>query len=373
MQAALLAGMGPELSSWRGLYGGAAEGAAYYAACETAVPPAFTFFAVGVYEGSRLVAGAPGFQARFRLDTGLNGMSRRAAGLLGDVKLVGLGSPHADRCALTFARDFDRDARLQATSLMLDVLEGERRASRAQAVILKNIDRSQRADLAPAFERSGLQAIEALPVALLDVPSTDAAYIASLSANMRSNMRRKLKRASSIQVDVRDEIGDLAGTINALREETRARAETDYGVFEEVAPDYFAAVLKQMPGRALLPTYWLDETLVGFSLVLIGDDEIVEKYTGMRYPLAIDHGVFFLNWMTIVRLAAERGIKRFRAGETTYLTKARLGCRLHRSWIYARGGNAVANAGLRLARPWIGLDRSDPDLKRLGGEAPYAD
>ena len=82
-------------------------------------------------------------------------------------------------------------------------------------------------------------------------------------------------------------------------------------------------------------------------------------------------GVVFLNWMTQVRLCIEHGIPQLHAGETTYLTKARLGCKLHRSWIYFHHSHRALNGIFALLSRWLAFDSTDPDLRRLGVAAPY--
>ena len=83
------------------------------------------------------------------------------------------------------------------------------------------------------------------------------------------------------------------------------------------------------------------------------------------------HGVYFLNWMTMVRMCLEMGIDELRAGQTTYVTKCRLGCTLERSWIYFRHRTPAYNFMCRLLKTLFAIDRIDPDLKALGKQAPY--
>ena len=118
--------------------------------------------------------------------------------------------------------------------------------------------------------------------------------------------------------------------------------------------------------------YWKGDVLIGFAFVLIEPGRLIEKYNGMRYPDGPDNGVFFLNWMTQVRMCVERGIPELHAGETTYLTKARLGCQLHRSWVYFRHRRPALNYIFRLMSRMVSFDSADPDLRRLGADAPYA-
>ena len=47
--------------AWDRLFGAASEGFDYYLACESAVPPMFSFAALGVFHGDTLITGAPPF------------------------------------------------------------------------------------------------------------------------------------------------------------------------------------------------------------------------------------------------------------------------------------------------------------------------
>ena len=101
-------------SAWDALFPGEAEGWAYYAACEAAPPPAFTFQAIGVYAGERLIAAAPIFRLTYGLDTPLQGRWRGLGEWLARtfpryvrLPVIGLGSPLADRCHVGFGADLD--------------------------------------------------------------------------------------------------------------------------------------------------------------------------------------------------------------------------------------------------------------------------
>ena len=91
----------------------------------------------------------------------------------------------------------------------------------------------------------------------------------------------------------------------------------------------------------------------------------------MRYPLAREHNIYFLTWMMMVRRCIEMRIPWLQMGQTTYVQKVRLGCKLKRSWVYFKHLNPLINAAFKLAGPRIAFDQMDPDLKELGAEAPY--
>jgi hypothetical protein len=369
-----------EQSAWASLFGAASEGFDYYLACEKSPPPVFELKAMGVFDEDRLVAGAPAFGAQFRLDMMLEGRLRRLtdwvgarAPRLGRLRVLGLGSPHADELALVFDAALDEADRRMALDCLLDSLERHAASASIDVAFLKNVRDVDRLWADEVLRRRGYVGVATLPIATLAIPSSEASYIASLSANMRSNLRRKLKRASGVRAEARTSIEGLEDEIFRLRESTRRRATTDYDAFSQISPAYFREVLARLGDKARLLLYWRGESLIGFAFVLLEPGRLIEKYNGMRYPEGPDNGIFFLNWMTQVRLCIELGIPELHAGETTYLTKARLGCKLHRSWIYYRHRHQVVTRLLALLSSRVAFDSADPDLRKLGAQAPYVD
>ena len=49
----------------------------------------------------------------------------------------------------------------------------------------------------------------------------------------------------------------------------------------------------------------IGRSFASFS-ILLEDKFIIGKYIGMRYPLAREHNVYFLNWMLVVRHCLEK-------------------------------------------------------------------
>lgn len=367
-------------AGWDRLYGASSEGFDYYSACEAAPPEMFRFMAASAHDGARMIAGAPVFQASFRFDMALTGRMRQATDALYrlipgqmSLRVLGLGSPHADELALGLAPGLSAAERAAALDTLLSALDAQARQARTYVLFAKDVTDAQAQWADTVFRRRGFARLPTLPVAHLELPfASEAEYVASLSPNMRSNLRRKLKGARGVSVEIRSDLAaGVEHEIRALRKQTQAHAKANYGDFEQLGDNYFAEVMQRMPGRARLLLYRLSGELIGFSLVLLDRSRLTYKYTGMRYPVARDHNVYFLNWMTMVRLCLDSGIRHLHAGETTYLTKVRLGCRLERSWIYFRHRLGPINQLFKLIGPHIAIDRMDPDLRALGAEAPY--
>jgi len=98
-------------------------------------------------------------------------------------------------------------------------------------------------------------------------------------------------------------------------------------------PDaYFREVVANLRGRVTIILIRIGGQLASFSILLEEKNRIIGKYIGMRYPLAREHNVYFLNWMLVVRHCIEKRAEWLQVGQTTYRQKARLGCKLRRSW-----------------------------------------
>jgi predicted N-acyltransferase len=361
-------------AAWDACLPGEAECHAYYVACETAAAASgigLRAAAITVEADGAVVAVVPIFRLNYRLDTPLQGrlrslgeaLFRHLPGLV-TLKAICVGSPYAERCHLGFAPQLDAAGRAAAFACIGEALQRQVVAEGAHLSVWK--------DLAPAEDRvasllprSGFARLASLPVAALDLPYADeAAYLASLSAATRKDVRRKLAKTSGVRIEFRSDISALAGEIDSLYEETRAQSGLDYGDLELLPPGYFAAISRMLGDRAVFALYWVGDELAAFNLLLVEADRVIDKFLGMRYPLARDHNLYVVSWMANIRFCLRRGIRLFQSGQTAYASKLRFGSRLVSSTIYVRHRRAPLQWVLRCVSPWIGFDRFDPDLAR---------
>ena len=361
--------------AWDSLFPGDAEGWDYYAACEAAPPPAFAFSAIGVFAGDRLVAAAPIFQLTYRLDTPLQGRWRALGDWLARtipryvvLPVVGLGSPLADRCHIGFAPDLAAAARQTAMQVLLDGLEAHAAAEGVEILALKDLADRDLAATDAALSRAHYTRVGSLPVAVLDLQpfKTEDAYLGSLSAATRKDIRRKLKGASRIRVERRTAIDDVEAEVVALYDSTRGQSGFDYGDFEKLSPAYFRGVVDRLGDRAVTMLYWLDDELIGFNLLFVEGDRVIDKFIGMRYPVARDHNLYVLSWMTNVRFCLQHGIGHMQTGQTAYSSKLRFGSRLDKLWLCFKHRRPFWNFVFRKAGPLMAFDKMDPDLAALG-------
>lgn len=362
-----------DAAAWDGCLPGEAECHAYYSACEAAAASSgvgLRMAAIVIERQREVVAVAPLFRLSYRLDTPLQGslrglgdaLFRRLPRLL-TLKALCVGSPYGERCHLGFSPRVDAAGRAAALALLIETLQRQAAAEGAQLVVWKDLAPAQEQDAADQLAQAGFARLASLPLAVLDLPFADeAGYLASLSPATRKDIRRKLAKAGAVRLEFRNDITGLEAEIDALYESTRRQSGLDYGDLEVLPPGYFAAVSQALGDRVVFALYWIGNELGAFNLLLVEADRVIDKFLGMRYPLAREHNLYAVSWMANIRFCIERGIGVFQSGQTAYASKLRFGSRLVPSAIHVRHRSAPLQWALRRLSPRFGFDRFDPDL-----------
>ena len=358
------------VSEWNRLFADELEGWHYYRAVEEAALPGFAWHYFGVRESGVLRAAVPAFVTDYRLDTTLTGPLRRVTDALARLfprllrqRMLALGSPVAEVCQLGLDESLDAPARRRMLDAILskaEVFAAERRIGMLAA---KDTPARQDALWVHAAQRRGLRRQPGLPTAALDIrhASLDD-YLRSLSRATRRDMRRKLRAGAPLRVEWRDNIDDIRDEIMRLYRATRANAELD---FEDLTPEYFAAVLRQLGTRASCGVYRLDGRIVAFNLVLRDGKRLLDKFLGMDYEVARRYNLYFYTWMENVRYCIERRIPLYESGQGLHREKKRLGSRLSLNWLWYRHRNPLLDAVFALVERLARLDRHDPELAEL--------
>ena len=368
-----------DAASWDACFAGEAEGHAYYAACEAAAkarPAAIATAAACVSDAQGIVAVAPLFVLTYRLDTSLQGRVRaiaaRFGALLPALKVLGVGSPYGERCHVGLAPRLDANGRREACRALVACVDAHARARAIKLVAWKDVIGDHPPELSDVLAENGFTRVGGLPVAVLDLPfASEADYLASLSQATRRDVRRKLAKSKDVEIEMRGCIDGLEAEVEALYESTRARSGLDYGDFEALPPGYFGSVSRALGAQAQFALYRVDGALVGFNLLLVEADRVIDKFLGLRYPAARDHNLYAVSWMHNVRWCIARGVKRLQSGQTAYAAKLRLGSRLVPCAIHFRHGGPLLDRALRALAPRLAFDRNDPDLRALPPDHPY--
>ncbi|WP_293861211.1 GNAT family N-acetyltransferase [uncultured Alsobacter sp.] len=355
---------------WDRCFPGEAEGYAFYVAAEEAGPPGFHARYIVALDGEAVLAAAPAFLTRYRLDTTVQGplkpiaeaLTRTFPRLL-TLDLAAIGSPVAEICHLGFAPEVGVADR---PSLVVALLEGLERLAEAEGCGLVAVKDAAEKDIAlwrTALEPRGFQAMPGLPTGLLSVPPGGLdGYFATLSRATRKDLKRKWKQRERLRVEHRTNVDDVLDRIASLYAETVAHSDLQ---FEHLPPAYFAAVLRRLAPSARVVLYWAGDDLVAFNLLIETGDRLVDKYIGMHYPVVGEYSLYYTSWLENVAWCSRQGIPLYQAGQGFYGPKVRLGCRLSPNWLYFRHRNRWINAVLKTVSRIVSLDRFDPEIARL--------
>jgi hypothetical protein len=346
----------------------------FFCACAEAVPEGYTFGARVVRQGDRIVGAVPLFALDYRLsasDVIDAAWARKLTWGRLPLRVRGFGSPLTDHCPLGVAPDLDVDARAEVAALLLAP-----QASRASANtidIVKDVTGATHAWLAPTARAQGFTAVPTFPTARLTLEgSTLEDYLARLAPDARSYLKSWEKRARRVQIEVLTHPGDQARALYELYLAQQKASTVDSGPFDRIAPNFFEAAATHLAGDAIFFLYRVDGALVGFSFNYFNTRRFTWKYIGLQQPVARKHGLFFVNWLQMVRFCLDRGIARIDVGQTGYKTKAMLGASLHRNWIYIRHPNRFANGIVRRAGPKLSFEAMDGELAALAAQGVVA-
>lgn len=363
---------------WNGCFPGEVEGLRYYQACEAARPTHSEMRALVVRTPHGADAVAPMFRLDYALHTSvqdgpigdlLRRIDRRFPGAL-TLPMLGLGSPFAERCHFGFAPQASTAARLHAANRVLDALEQEAARSRVGLTVVKDVHDTDLPELEPVLRTRGYTRMSSLPVAVLHLPyATLDDYLNSLSAATRKDMRRKLRAADDVEIEIRTDVTDIQDELYALYEETRQMSPSDYGDFERLPRGYFHHVVSALSPNAFCVLYRVGGTLAAFNLLMVEHDRVIDKFLGMRYPLARDHNLYFVSWMQNVRYCIANGKTRLQTGQGTFANKLRLGSTLEPMHNYFRHRSPVVNGALKIASKFLGFEELDPSLREARKKA----
>jgi len=246
-------------------------------------------------------------------------------------------------------------APLPAGIAPIDLVNGlvQRQGRRQSLTIIKDIpdaspflpdeDNALASELARAAVSRGFIQVEGQALAYLPLDfSGIGGYFAMLSPGRRKDLRRKMRTRGAIDVDVMS-LGDPRCNDAAFLEEL-------YGMYMEVyeqsqihfdllSPGFFAALLGGAGGavNGVVVCYRHRGVLAGCNISLIHNGLFIDKYIGLRYPMARDLNLYFVSWVVNLELAMRYGCAAYVAGWTDPQVKAALGAKFtftrHLAWV----------------------------------------
>lgn len=347
--------------AWSAACPGTLEGYDYIEAVEAAGLPGFAWRYVMVEDDGRPVAAAPLFLTDYRLDTTLSDLGRRMVAMTRKiapraftVRMACLGSPCTEDVALGFASDLEPPRRSEVLRLLLEAFETTAARETCGLMAVKDAPSVQGELWSAVASAAGYQPTPGMPTAVLPIEFADIdGYLARLSAATRKDMRRKLKTMAGLRIEVVRDISGLEDRVLDLYRQTRARSDLQ---FEELTAAYFTGVLERLGEGAFCVLYWVDETLIGFNLLLQDATTLLDKFFCMETARGPAFNLYFVSWFVNVQLCLERGLAQYQSGQAAYVDKLRLGSRLCGAQMYFRHRRPLVNRALQWVAPLLADD-----------------
>jgi len=275
-------------------------------------------FDVGYLQACRngvVVATAPYFTTRYRINTTLEGgMLKRLLQPLW-MRLACIGHPLADYGTI------DGEISAEVLAVFTKALE-----TKAAVIAYK--------DFPAEMPLEGFAVEPGLPVAALEIKGD---YWSGLKQHVRSDFRRRLRKAKALRIEEREgfptELGDH---LYELYLNVHRRGEYS---FETLNRKYFELV----GPFSKYVLYWEGETLIGFCLLMCKGERMHYKYLGMDYERGHPHGLYFIMSLSHIEICLRDGYKLYQTGCTSYAFKQRLGSTLHPTYLHFRHRNRFVN------------------------------
>jgi predicted N-acyltransferase len=192
-----------------------------------------------------------------------------------------------------------------------------------------------------AAERAGFLAIEGQALAYVPIDFDDREdYLSKFSKSRRKNLKRKLKSLDDLDIQILStgapEFQDKAFRADLYILFLNVYHQSEIH-FDLLTAEFFDEILQDEQNTGKVFLYWKDETLVGYNICFEYQGNLVDKYIGLNYPLAIEYNLYFISWFINLEYAKRHHLKFYIAGWTDPEVKAQLGAKFtftrHLVWI----------------------------------------
>jgi hypothetical protein len=225
----------------------------------------------------------------------------------------------------------------------LDILE---RKTRPDIVCFKDFTQHSGSTL-PMHNLSNYIFVASLPYCqmTLSFKSLDE-YLNSLNADMRRYLKRVWRRRGELDIVRTREPQPWIDSIYKLYEEQVEQSETSFGVHPKC---FFSQVCQRVIGAEYF-LYFAQNKLIGFELLVVNNDSLVQKYIGIDQTLGREYKLFFLSWLENLQYCLDRRITHTHVGATREALKVRLGAELIPSAVLFRHVNPIINKILTMVQ-----------------------
>ena len=207
--------------------------------------------------------------------------------------------------------------------------------------LLSDVENKYSQDLIQYAQQQGFFAVEGQALAYVPLDfSNREEYLSRLSKSRRKNLKRKLKSLEQLRVEwvntgaEKFQDAEFRQYLYSLYFAVYQQSEIH---FDLLTYDFFNTILLDAESGGRVALYWFDDQLVGYNICYEYNENLIDKYIGFNYELAIKFNLYFVSWFVNLDYALERNLKYYIAGWTDPEVKAQLGAQftftMHLIWI----------------------------------------
>ncbi len=355
-----------DAANWQRLLPNCLEAYHYHLAFDLGNVEGFRTGYISILKDAEVVCIAPFFITDYALDTTVQGAMKTFTRSINKwlprlmtLRLLCVGSPVTDSAQIAYDKNILMDSEIiRQLSLTLDAVAETEGAS---VIAFKDILERDATLLRPLLVAHGYSCVDNMPVARNAINFKDLdAYFASISASTRKDLRRKLKKFDQIRIEEYDGMPPHLEKIYQLYLNCYEKSELK---FEKLTLAFFESLATVMASQCRFVLYYLDEKLIGFNCLLIGNGVMLDKYIGMDYIYSTQVNLYSLAWLHKIKMCIRDGFHTMQSGQAAYDVKLSFGASLEQTYILFKHRNRFINPLLKLAARVLAYGNFDPALK----------
>lgn len=244
--------------------------------------------------------------------------------------------------------------RKEALRLILGEIDRMARKHKAQLGMIKDIHRDFPAEERAIIREAGFAEGLSLPTIRINTAygSFDEYLKKQLSKNGRKHARKQFHKAEgTFTLRVVEDFEHLVPQVFSLYRAVFLKAKYQ---FEELPPRFLVECSRSTnPMTEMVICERSDGRIVGSLLIFYNDHEQQNKRIGIDYDLADSGLIYNLLSYTGIQRAIARGLTTLWLGQSSYLTKSRLGGEIEDQYLFIKAYDPMLRPTLPLQRWWM--------------------
>ena len=216
---------------------------------------------------------------------------------------------------------------------------------------------------------SNWQKLQALPEMVMPIPQDWASfedYLKALPSKYRKRVRRARKKFAGLTTRLLDaeEVLRFRQNIDSLYEKLMERSL----YVPYVAPKGYILKLKELaPDRVEVRGYFHDKKIIGFSTLLLGEEESIAHYSAIDPSYNPSHQLYLNLLLDILQASIERGFSMLHYGRTATTIKSSVGAVPVLMYSYASHDGCIRNQLLTVLNNRILSNTEEERIQRPFG------